>query len=320
MKLTLRVFSLLAVLVLGLVSARAQTIEIQQHWAVGKKYFVTMQMAQQSTFAMAGKTIEQGMTMTMETSMAVSQHEDGLRKRILLRYDRTAMEMNMSGQKISYDSAKPGEGTDPLGMGKTIGAMVGKELKLVANAKDEITDIENFDELLASFAPSAVPGFDIRKMFDKEQLTQSMRQGALQSVPGKPVAPGDSWPFSNAVTMPQLGKVAISGNYTFQKMGERNGVPCAEITVDGKVSMDMAPTAEADPANPNPVAALQMKVTNGSIKGTLWFDPKLGVARDVQLVQEMTISMKNPLDPTATIDVPMKQTIGNTLTKIEDVK
>jgi hypothetical protein len=61
-------------------------------------------------------------------------------------------------------------------------------------------------------------------------------------------------------------------------------------------------------------------VTDGSIKGPVWFDPKLGIARESQLVQQMTISMKNPTDPSATVTVPMKQNISVKLTKIEDVK
>ena len=62
-----------------------------------------------------------------------------------------------------------------------------------------------------------------------------------------------------------------------------------------------------------------MKVTSGTVKGTVWFDPQLGIARDAQLEQEMTITMKNPADPR-----PRKcadeADIATTLTKIEDIK
>jgi hypothetical protein len=36
--------------------------------------------------------------------------------------------------------------------------------------------------------------------------------------------------------------------------------------------------------------------------------------------QEMTMTMKNPTDPSATLTIPMKQTIEMTLTKVEDLK
>jgi hypothetical protein len=63
-----------------------------------------------------------------------------------------------------------------------------------------------------------------------------------------------------------------------------------------------------------------MKVSNGTLKGTVWFDPQLGMARGSALEQEMTITMKNPTDPAATLSVPMKQHITTTLTKVEDIK
>ena len=43
-------------------------------------------------------------------------------------------------------------------------------------------------------------------------------------------------------------------------------------------------------------------------------------ARETQFVQEMTISMQTPADPSATIAVPMKQNITVKLTNIEYVK
>ena len=50
------------------------------------------------------------------------------------------------------------------------------------------------------------------------------------------------------------------------------------------------------------------------------FDPKLGIARNSQMNQDMTMTMKNPADPSATITVPLKQTVEMTLTKVEDLK
>ena len=63
-----------------------------------------------------------------------------------------------------------------------------------------------------------------------------------------------------------------------------------------------------------------MKVEGGSLKGMIRFDPKLGIARNTQMTQDMTMTMKNPADPSATISVPLKQTVEMTLTKVEDLK
>ena len=270
----------------------AEAVELKQRWITGKQYFQTMQSTQGTSIDMGAQKVEQKTVTTMEMSLAVRAHEDGARKRVTIKYERVAMNMEMNGQKMGFDSAKPGEGTDPMGLAKTLGATVGKELKVLLNPADEITDVENYDEFVKTFPPSPIPGMDMAKMFTKESMAQMMKQGALQAMPGKPVKPGDAWPFATTVELPQMGKVAIKGTYTFKGMADHGGVPCAEIAAAGEISLDMA---KADAAGP--LAQLGMKVEGGTLKGTVWFDPKLGFAREAQLTQEMAMTMKNPRRP-----------------------
>lgn len=297
----------------------ADAVEIKQRWIPGKQYFQTLESAQSTTMAIGPQKMEQKSTTTMDMTMAVRAHEDGQRKRVTIKYERVAMQMEMNGQKMGFDSAKPGEGTDPLGLSKTLGATVGKELRLLLSPNEEVSEVENYEEFIKNLAPSSVPGMDMAKMFTKDSMAQMMKQGALQAMPGKPVKPGDSWPFTTSVELPQLGSVAVKGTYTFKGMVDHGGVSCAEITTDGTISLDMA---KADPAAPaaGALAQLGMKVEGGTLKGTVWFDPKLGFTRDAKLVQEMTMTMKNPTDPTATLTVPLKQEINTKLTKVEDLK
>ncbi len=297
----------------------ADAVELKQRWIAGKQYFQTMQSTQGTTIDLGAQKIEQKTSTTMEMSLAVRPHEDGTRKRVTIKYERVAMSMDMNGQKMGFDSAKPGEGTDPLGLAKTLGGTVGKELKVLLTATDDIGEVENYDEFVKNFPASPIPGMDMSKMFNKDSMAQMMKQGALQAMPGKPVVPGDSWPFTTSVDLPQMGKVAVKGTYTFKGLKEHGGVSCAEIATEGTIALDMA---KADPSSPAGAALAQlgMKVEGGTLKGTVWFDPKLGFARDAQLVQEMNMTMKNPTDPKASIKVPLKQEISTTLTKVEDVK
>jgi len=302
----------------GTLSA-ADTVELKQRWIAGKMYYQTMQTTQTSSFAVAGQNMEQSVTTTMEISQAVRPQADGKGKRMTLKYERVAMEMSLSGQKMGFDSSKPNEGNDPLGLSKTLGGMVGKDLQILLNEKDEITGIENYDDFIKQLAASPVPGMDMSKMFSKDSITQMMKGQALQSLPNHPVKAGDTWPFTTNVELPQLGKVGIAGTYTLKGMGSFEGNPVAQIDADAKISMDFSGATGAQPGV-SQLAQLGMKVENGSLKGTIQFDPKLGVARDTQMTQELTMTMKNPTDPSAKITVPIKQNIEMKLTKIEDVK
>jgi hypothetical protein len=297
----------------------ADAVELKQRWIPGKQYFQTLQSKQTTSMSIGAQKVEQSTMTTMEMNLAVRPHEDGRSKRVTIKYDRVAMNMEMNGQKMGFDSAKPGEGTDPLGLSKTLGATVGKELKVVMTDADEITEIENFDEFIKNLGAPTMPGMDMSKMFTKESMSQMLKQGALQAMPGHPVKPGDSWPFTTSVDLPQMGKVGVKGTYIFKGMTNHNGVQSAEIETDGKITMDLSnadPTTQAGQA----LSQLGMKIDGGTLKGTVWFDPKLGFARDAALTQEMTMTMKNPSDPTATLTVPLKQEITTTLTKVDDVK
>ena len=296
----------------------ADTVEIKQRWITGKQYVTSTQMSQTTSMAIGPIKTEQATSMTIDTSVAVQPHEDGKRKRLAMKYDRVAMEMSAGDQKLSYDTAKPKEGTDPLDLGKSLGPIIGQELKLLTNENDEVVEVENFDELVKQLAPPGpTTGLDFSKMFSPDALRDLIKQGSLQAYPGKPVVPGETWPFNNKVTMPGAGSVTIKGTYTFKGMADRGGVRCAEVRADGTIVMELDPAGEAGGADG---ALPGMKLSQGTLKGSVWFDAQLGMARDSELVQEMSMSMKNPLGAGDDIVIPIKQTIRTTLIKVRDVK
>jgi hypothetical protein len=286
----------------------ADAVEIKQIWPVGKKLLQVMKMDQSSSMEITpGQKMDQKMAITFEMSIGVSKHEDGKQKRLNIQYDRVAMDGAMGPQKMVYDSAKPTE--DPLGLGKVMGAIVGKEMKMLVNAKEEVVDIENYEAFAAGLgAAGALP---MGQMFGKEQLLDTMKQAGLAAQPGKPVKPGDSWPVEYTLKLPPIGAVTVKGTYTLKGPAQRDGVPCQEIAVNAT----LATGADAGAAGP-----LGAKLNNGKMTGSLWFDPALGIIRGIDMNQTMEIGMKNPVQPDATITIPTIQHITQTLTKVEDLK
>jgi hypothetical protein len=301
----------LAVLTLALTRlTAADTYEIKKSWPVGKKVSQTMKMDQTSNMEIAGQKMDQKMNMTFDMSTGVAKHEDGKQKRLTVKYDRMTMDMTMGPQKFAFDSAKPAD--DALGLGKMIGGIVGKEFKVLVNANDEVTDIENYDEVAGALGGGA--GSPLGQMFGKEQMTEMMKQAALHNSPGKPVKVGDSWPLNFTMKAPPVGTINLKGTYTLKGVGPHDGVSCLEIAMDGVIATDG--TAAAPPQ----AAALGAKINGGKTTGTLWFDPALGMVRGSDSTQSMEISMKNPTQPDATMTIPMNQHIVVTMTKVEDLK
>ena len=82
----------------------------------------------------------------------------------------------------------------------------------------------------------------------------------------------------------------------------------------------MLPAGASADAAANPLAALGLSAQGGTLTGTLWFDPALGICREAQMTQEINLKMKNPQKPDESMEIPMKQVIKQTVTKVEDLK
>ena len=270
--------------------------------------------------ALGDQKMEQKVGMTMDTSMSIRAHENGKGKRVNMKYDRIAMDIGMMGQAIKYDSAKAGDpAADPLGLGKSVGIIVGKEIKLVLDEKDDVVEVENLDAILKEMAAANPMASMLGPMFSKDAIKNMIRYGAVYGTPGKPVKAGDSWPFTFGMPMPPLGKVTIDGTYAMKGQADRGGAKCAELALTGKMAIDTAPAgASADPANS--LAALGVSASGGTLTGTLWFDPALGLCREALMNQNINLKMKNPQKPDESMEVPMKQVIKQTVTKVEDIK
>jgi hypothetical protein len=297
-----------------------ESIDIKPRWQVGKKFTQTMRMDQASTIALGDQKMEQKVGMTMDATVTVRAHENGKQKRVSVKYDRVAMSMNMAGQEMKYDSATPADAaSDPLGMGKSFGAIVGKEIKMVMDEKDEVLEVENLDAMIQEMVAANPMAATIGQMFNKDAMKNMMRQSSLYASPGKPVKAGDSWPFKYNMPMPALGQIDLSGTYKLKGVGDHAGVKCAEITLDGKLVMDTGKAGDAKTDGSDPLKQLGVKIDGGKMTGTLWFDAALGICREAQFTQEMNLKMKNPQKPDESIEIPMKQTITQTVTKVENL-
>jgi len=303
----------------------AQQIELKPRWIPGKKYSQSVNMQQETKMDMGGQTMTQKMSTTTDGTVTVTAHQDPKKKRLVQKFVRMVMDMDMAGQKMHFDSSNPDAGNDPMGASKALSAMVGKELKLVMDENGKIVEFENLDELTKPLAEGNPMAAGIMKgMLSKDAISQSFDQSSLKGLPGKPVKPGDSWPYSVTMNLPQFGSISLKGTYTFKGMADKGGAKCAELTEQGALTMDFDAAGAGKGADTNGLgAALQqlgMKIDGGTIKGTTWFDPTLGAVREAQFAQTMTIKMNNPMDPSKVMELPMQQNITVKLTSVEDVK
>ena len=330
MKLPSFLLPLLALFFLTTPRAHSEdAITLKQRFIVGKRYEFGMKMTQTTTINIGGKEMDQTMNMAFKHSMTVSQHEDGKRKRVAMRYGRVAMEMNMAGQKVEFDSDK--KDTPATGPLASMGGLVGKEFRMLLDENDQVLDVENLDEILKAFSGDPVAGKIMGQFLNKDSMKELVQGSMLRAMPDHPVKPGDSWPVTYGTKMGQMGSMKVEGTYTFNKPVQLGGHACVLIGTAATLTMDMDFAKMAGgAAGGNAEAAemikkMDMKVADAKMIGSITFDPELGMARDMTMTTNMTMSMTLPPGAQAPggdskITMPIKQSLSNTLLSVEDAK
>jgi hypothetical protein len=157
------------------------------------------------------------------------------------------------------------------------------------------------------------------QLFKKDTVKRMMQQSALRSPPGKPVKPGEAWPFTNELEMPGIGKLVVRGFYTFKGMTERDGMQLAQVEAKADIQVEVAVGGESS-KSANLINQMKMKIEEGTMEGTLLYDPAIKFTRDVQLSQRITLSAEIPDGTRKTLRLPMKQNIKMTLDEFGPVK
>jgi len=329
MKLPAFLLPLIALLCIAMPPAHGEeAVTLKQRFVVGKRYEFGMKMTQTTTINIGGQEMDQTMNMAFKHSMNVSQHEDGKRKRVTMRYGRVAMEMNVAGQKMEFDSDKKDAHAGPLA---SIGGLVGKEFRMLLDENDHVLDVENFDEILKAFSSDPIAGKVMGQFLNKDSMKELVQGSMLRAMPDHPVKPGDSWPVTYGTKMGQMGSMKVEGTYTYNKPVELAGHVCALIGTVATLTMDMdfskmaggAAGGNAEVAEV--IKKMGMKISDAKMIGSITFDPELGMARDMTMTTSMKMTMTlppgtEPQNGDSKLVMPIKQSVSNTLLSVEDAK
>ena len=291
----------------------ADAIIFNQQYLPGNTYHQTVTMEQDMDMDLGASRMQRNTNTAMGFSAVVAPQQEGVRtKRVTVQYDRTVMGMSDGQNKFSFDSQSPGAANaGPLA---AIGLIIGHEFNVVFDEMENVTDVENIEKTLQILAGNDRSSSQIYKqIFNREAVKRMMQQSALRSPRGIVMKPGDSWPFSNDLLLPGIGKLVIRGNYIFKQMVEHKGVQCAEVTAKADINVDLQAMDKADEKNLALMQQMNLKVQEGKMDGTIFYDSAIQFPREIKMTQSILLSAKIPNGPKGEIRLPMKQTIGMTL-------
>ena len=288
----------------------ADAIIFNQRYTPGNSYHQTVTMEQEMDMDLVASRVTRKTSMAMGFSAVVAPQGDSKTKRVTVQYDRTVLSMNDGREKFSFDSQSPGAAN--AGALAAIGRIIGHEFNVIFDEADNVQEIENIEPSLQILAGTDPAGSQIyRQIFSRDAIKRMMQQSPLRSPGGIAMKPGESWPFSNELPLPGVGTLVIHGNYTFKQMVEREGVQCAEVVAKAEIRVETMAKTRADESGISLMRQMNLKVQEGKMEGTIFYDPLINFPRAIAMTQSVTLSAKIPNGDA--MRLPMKQTIGMTL-------
>jgi Family of unknown function (DUF6263) len=305
---------------LAVIAPAQEALVFKQHYKVGQRYHQTMSVKQEMDLELGAEKHTRETATTMGMLATATAHENGRSKRVSVKYDRVLASVSADGHKYSFDSAAP-EGTANAGPLLAYGRVVGQEFKVVFDEKEEVTEVENLEAVLEKLSAGDPAGKDMfQQLFSRDAVKRMMQQSALRSPPGKPIAPGGNWPFSQELAMPGIGKLKIAGFYTYKGMVDRGGVQCAEVKAVAEIKLDRSLEAGTEDEALNRMRQMQLNIEDGKMEGTIYYDPVIEFTRDVEETHRITLTGKIPDGSGKRMRLPMRQTIGVKLDSFEAAK
>ncbi len=273
---------------LAIASGQEKKVNLMPKWQVGKKYVLSQDMVTVTQLPMPNAGGEQEMTMKMDMEISVTQPDPG-EKRVAMAFTGMKMTMDMAGQKMEIDAANPEQA-----------AMFGDVLKIAP-----VFFYDNEDQFVRMEGLEAQAAGPMAKMADPEMLKQIVN-GSMETMPQEPVAIGHQWEQEVAMPVEGADGMAVKATYRFERMEMVDGIECAVVTFDGKLTGDMA------------TEGVQMSFEKADFSGAMYVDPEIGYARKTEATTDMVMKMTLP-GQAEPMSLPMKQRQTVKLTALEDL-
>ncbi len=302
----------------------ADGVEIRQRYKDGFRYKQQVTIAQESSVStgLTNTTTKSDTTFDLESTATMTQKGNENFISVEVRYTKIVMSVDRDGKLFRFDSEKPSE-QSMAGPLQTLAGLPGRGFNLIIDEQGAVESVGASNVTVSTMASgNRVIATSFREMFEPESIKRIVAQTMIRTPKGMIPKINDSWPLSQELTLPGIGKLIVAGNYTLAGMAEFEGIQCAKIVVDGTYSQE--PTVNKLDLTDNDrfdtlSRQLNLKLDGSTLKGTILFDPAISFPRELNVTQTIDITAKIPDGTANVIKMPIKQTISVKLVGMSEV-
>jgi hypothetical protein len=295
-------------------------VQLTEKWPVGEHIVKRIAMKMDNDISVPNQPpIKQQTSIGQRYGLSVKNGETTAGRMVEMEFLSMAIKVDQAGKTVvDYDSeaktsGTPGDQTTAM-FQKVLQPIIGTKLRYFINATNGLDRVEGIDEMIQRFSADGQnpAAGSMKNMFNEAYLREMI--GDSRYLPPTPVQPSDSWPVNMDVNLGDLGILTISNTVTLSNWEQHGPRLCARLDFDG--------TFTGKPAQNGNKTGMGLNIQSGTLSGSSWFDPELGMTIDSTVNQDLNLTMKVPANPQAkmpaqTIKMLMHQLIN---VKLDSVK
>ncbi len=243
------------------------TVDLKWNFEKDKTFFQEMNTETKQTMKVMGMDITQNQKQTFIFSWTPKEKDKDGNWTVVQKIVGVKMEIEIGGNKISYDSTKDVGTNNPLA--EFFKALVGSEFKLTITPDMKVTKIEGREEFVKKLVAANQQMEPLLKQILGEEALKQMADPAFAAVPTKPVKKGEKWTKESKLNMGPIGSYNTTYNYTYE--GPQDKLE--------KIKVETTLTYQPPPPNASGGLPFQIKAADLKSKdatGTILFDKAKG--------------------------------------------
>jgi len=268
-------------------------VQLKQHWQAGERVQKTFGLNMTSDITVPNRpqpikqitSVDEGWTVNILKDNPDGSHDGEM------ELNTIRMKLEQNGKTlIDYDSenksATPDKNPDIVAVQKALADVAGTKLQFTIDVTNHVDNIIGAEELRNRLAAKGGNNSGMSSMFNDAYLRQMI--GATESLPDKPVQPGDTWPVHLQISLGDMGNIATDYDFNLAKWETHGQRLCGRLEFQG--TLKGTPNAGAKNSG------LSMLLQDGTTSGVSWFDPELGLVVEANLNQDLTMLMSMPVN------------------------
>jgi hypothetical protein len=276
--------------------AKDKPVELKWKFKEGQKFYQEISTVTKQEMTFSSQKITQTQSQTFYFSwLPESFDKKDKTWKVKQKIEGVKLEIEIGGQKITYDSTKDTTTSNPLS--DFFKQLVDSEFTLTIGEDMKIKKIGGKDKFIEKLTKANNQMEPLLKEILSDEAFKQMADPTFAALPDQPVAKGATWDRETTLNMGPIGKYRIKNTYTYDGPDK-----------DKNEVISVKSTLTYTKPDPGKAGQLPFKIENADLKskkgtGKIVFDPKAG----------RVVSSTMDLDIGGNLDI----SIGGMTTKVE---